>query len=123
MSCGCTPPTGRPGRGGSTRAAPSTSATGAGPARPGRWSRTGAGSRVHVVTPAPVPDPSGAVATADEDGIRVHRVGGDPFATGDWTGHALRRFVRELDREVEFRMFHGFFLSVAQACASAANQP
>ncbi|HEX3148624.1 MAG TPA: glycosyltransferase [Gemmataceae bacterium] len=81
----------------------------------------GAGYRVHVITPAPQLDVGASVA--DEDGIRVHRIGGDPFSTGDWTGLSLRRYTRELDREIGFRMFHGFYLSVAQACASAANQP
>jgi glycosyltransferase involved in cell wall biosynthesis len=79
-----------------------------------------AGYDVHVVTPVARPAAPG-VASVDERGVHVHRV----FHEQPW-GQAglftLRRFLRQLDDEIRFSLFHGFFLTAAYPCLGVANR-
>jgi glycosyltransferase involved in cell wall biosynthesis len=79
-----------------------------------------AGYEVHVVTPVARPAATGDVESVDEGGVRVHRLAHEqPWGQGGL--FALRRFVRQLDQEVGFSLFHGFFLTAAYPCLSVAR--
>ncbi|MGE0040896.1 MAG: glycosyltransferase [Vicinamibacterales bacterium] len=78
-----------------------------------------AGYAVHVVAPVPDPAAGGAVESADEAGIAVHRVRHpEPFSgPGQF---ALRQAVQRLDAAHGFALFHGFFLTAAYPCLAPA---
>jgi len=80
-----------------------------------------AGHDVHVVAPVlEAAGSMGGVRAAEEDGIHVHRVHHEP---GSQEGmFALRSLVRNLDREVDFDLFHGFFLTAVYPCIGALTQ-
>ena len=80
-----------------------------------------AGHDVHVVAPVlEAAGSMGGVRAAEEDGIHVHRVHHEP---GSQEGmFALRSLVRNLDRVVDFDLFHGFFLTAVYPCIGALTQ-
>ena len=80
-----------------------------------------AGHDVHVVAPVlEAAGSMGGVRAAEEDGIHVHRVHHEP---GSQEGmFALRSLVRNLDRVVDFDLFHGFFLTAVYPCVGALTQ-
>jgi glycosyltransferase involved in cell wall biosynthesis len=79
-----------------------------------------AGWRVHVVVP--IHDPlRDDVETAEEDGVVVHRLWNGVY-TDPRAGFTLRQYVRRLDDEQNFDLFHGFFLTAAYPCLSLAEK-
>jgi glycosyltransferase involved in cell wall biosynthesis len=78
-----------------------------------------AGYRVHVVTPFDGPDGDGRVERTDENGVITHRLY-DDFATNPNAGFAFRKLIAELDDDVGFDLFHGFFLTAVYPCVSVA---
>jgi glycosyltransferase involved in cell wall biosynthesis len=79
------------------------------------------GYEVHVVAPVARPAALGDVESVDERGVRVHRVVHEqPWGQQGLFG--LRRFLRQLDQEVGFSLFHGFFLTAAYPCLGVANR-
>ena len=82
---------------------------------------TAAGYDVHVVTPVARAAAPGDVDSVDEQGVQVHRIAHDqPW--GQAGLFALRRFLRQLDQDVGFDLFHGFFLTAAYPCLSVATR-
>lgn len=80
-----------------------------------------AGHDVHVVAPVlEAAGSAGGVRAAQEDGIHVHRVHHEPGSPEGM--FALRALVRNLDREVGFDLFHGFFLTAVYPCVGALTQ-
>lgn len=80
-----------------------------------------AGYDVHVVTPVARDEAQGEVESVNEDGVRVHRV----FHQQPWGQSGLftlRRFIGELDQQVGFALFHGFFLPAAYPCLGVATR-
>lgn len=81
----------------------------------------GAGFDVHVVVPFVSGGPP--TPTRDtEDGATVHRVSMNLAAGLQQASLEFLRFVREIDREVNFALFHSFFLVKAYACTLLAGR-
>ena len=78
------------------------------------------GYLVHVVTYQSGYKDSDPVSRIEEDGLTVHRIAQDQSVTGDLTGFRLRKYLKDLDTEVDFGLFHGFFLTVAYSCVLAS---
>lgn len=79
-----------------------------------------AGHEVHVIAPCHEPGCSAVIVrSADEGGVRVHRVCHD--AAAQEVTFALRQRVRALDAEIGFDIFHGFFLTAVYPCISAMD--
>jgi L-malate glycosyltransferase len=75
-----------------------------------------AGFEVHVVTYG---EDGGSATRALEDGLTVHRVPvGETIFTRIFN---LQHYLRKLDTEVNFDLFHGFFLSSVPPCMSLAR--
>jgi len=74
---------------------------------------------VHVVTPCNTPGERGEVLHSEEDGAVVHRLFHD-FNNPE-AAFAFRRLVRELDEEIDFDLFHGFFLTAVYPCIAVAD--
>ena len=82
---------------------------------------TAAGHEVHVVTPCQLGGTAGVeVRSVGEEGIHVHRVCHDHGGPQD-VAFALRALVRQLDDQVAFDLFHGFFLTAVYPCVSAVE--
>jgi glycosyltransferase involved in cell wall biosynthesis len=80
-----------------------------------------AGYEVHVLTLLAHPGARGEVAPAHDGGVWVHRVlHEEPF--GPHGLFALRQFLQQLDDEVGFSLFHGFFLTAAYPCLAVARR-
>ena len=82
----------------------------------------GRGYEVHVVVP--LFDGSGPATPtrSAEDGATVHRVAMNLASGLQEASLEFVRFVRELDREFRFALFHSFFLVKAYACALVAGK-
>jgi len=80
-----------------------------------------AGYGVHVVTPVDTPGATGRIEQADESGIITHRLVHD-FTADAGAGFAFRKLVQELDEQVGFDLFHGFFLTTLYPCVTAASR-
>jgi glycosyltransferase involved in cell wall biosynthesis len=79
-----------------------------------------AGWRVHVV--AALHDSlRREIESVDEDGVAVHRVR-DAINTDPRGNFTLRRFVRCLDDQQNFDLFHGFFLTAAYPCLAVSER-
>jgi glycosyltransferase involved in cell wall biosynthesis len=79
------------------------------------------GYDVHVVVP--ILDDGPDVPTRDaEDGATVHRVAMNLGIGLQEASLAFLRFVRGLDRELQFTLFHSFFLVKAYACTLLAGK-
>lgn len=79
------------------------------------------GYRVHVVTRLVRPAAAGTVARTEEDGAIVHRLMIDAASEFDLIDFRYRKYIRQLDAEVGFDLFHGIFLTVAYPCVLAAD--
>ena len=79
------------------------------------------GFDVHVVVPLFQDGPSMPVHS-QEDGATVHRVAMNFAASLQQASLEFLRFVRELDQEVGFSLFHSFFLVKAYACTLLAGK-
>jgi glycosyltransferase involved in cell wall biosynthesis len=78
-----------------------------------------AGFRVHVVTPCDTPGSTGEIRSAEEDGAIVHRLFHD--YSNPQGAFAFRQLIRHLDEEVDFDLFHGFFLTAVYPCVAIAE--
>jgi L-malate glycosyltransferase len=78
-----------------------------------------AGFRVHVVTPCDTHGSTGEIRKTDEDGASVHRLFHD--FSNPQAAFAFRQLVRHLDEEVDFDLFHGFFLTAVYPCVAIAE--
>jgi glycosyltransferase involved in cell wall biosynthesis len=79
------------------------------------------GAEVHVVTPNDTPGASSEIHSTVEDGCQVYRIAGDFRKTE--AAFRWRQFVRKLDSERQFDLFHGFYLTAACACLAISEQP
>jgi glycosyltransferase involved in cell wall biosynthesis len=78
-----------------------------------------AGAEVHVVTPVDTPGADSAIECTSENGCQVYRLV-DDFRRPD-AGFRWRQFVRYLDRDHGFDLFHGFFLTAAYPCLASVE--
>lgn len=79
------------------------------------------GAEVHVVVPVfhgGPPEPQRTV----EDGVTVHRLSMDVTTGLQSSSFQFLQYVRALDREVHFALFHSFFLITAYACTLLAGK-
>jgi len=81
-----------------------------------------AGYDVHVIAAVTRPGATGEIETSVERGIHVHRWLHASPSTADGL-FAHRRAVQRLDADVDFDIFHGFFLTAAYPCLAAATTP
>lgn len=79
------------------------------------------GFDVHVVVPFFNDGPPAPTRDA-EDGATIHRVSMNLGAGLQQASLEFLGFVRELDREVDFSLFHSFFLVKAYACTLLAGK-
>ena len=89
----------------------------------GRLTRTLAarGYDVHVIVPLFHAGPVEPQRTI-ENGVTVHRLSMDVTTGVQKSSFEFLQYVRALDREVGFALFHSFFLITAYACALIANK-
>jgi len=78
------------------------------------------GMAVRVVTPCDTPGAAGTITVDEEDGAIIHRLHHD--FTHPAAGFAYRKLILDLDKELNFDLFHGFFLTAVYPCISAAAE-
>jgi glycosyltransferase involved in cell wall biosynthesis len=84
-------------------------------------SLTASGVDVHVVVPVFHGGPAEPQRTV-EDGVTVHRLSMDVTTGLQSSSFNFLQYVRALDREVNFALFHSFFLITAYACTLLAGK-
>lgn len=79
------------------------------------------GFEMHVIVPVQGTISEFMVRPEEENGLLVYRVpvGDDVQSTN---GSSLVKAIRQLDEELNFDLFHGFFLPMAYACCLGMNK-
>lgn len=80
-----------------------------------------AGFEMHVIVPVQGPISNFVVDQEEVNGLLIYRVPvGDDVENSN--GMALVKVIRQLDEELSFDLFHGFFLPMAYACCLGMNK-